>query len=391
MTLRHIRIFLAVCACGYNTTKAAQSLRMTQPAVSLAIRELEQYYGVALFDRLGRRLSITPVGQRFQSYAGHIASLFDEMELGLRNSGQLGTLRVGASITIGAQFLPGYVKSFSALCPEAEVRVRVEPTDQLERRLTDNTLDLALVEGIPRSPVLHAEAYMEDHLAVICPAKGAFSQGQRLTLDQFRRQPFLLISHNIFPHQQRFRRRRTLLRRFIMETTEIRRRIPRAGRLHFTGIFQVFPNIVNRIFGKCSHTGEIAACGFAHHTDLFRIDMISSRMCSQITDCRLNILQLRRKLSLIARTVLHRRYNKPFPRQSGKICQMRGFVHTLPCAPADPYNTRIILCAVLRINQVHFQILPCMSKPRIHLCESKIGCHRILWFSYLYLNCFPHC
>lgn len=192
VTLRHIRIFLAVCACGYNTTKAAQSLHMTQPAVSLAIRELEQYYGVALFDRLGRRLSITPVGQRFQSYAGHIASLFDEMELGLRNSGQLGTLRVGASITIGAQFLPGYVKSFSALCPEAEVRVRVEPTDQLERRLTDNTLDLALVEGIPRSPVLHAEAYMEDHLAVICPAGGPFRQGQRLTLDQFRRQPFLL-------------------------------------------------------------------------------------------------------------------------------------------------------------------------------------------------------
>lgn len=192
MTLRHIKIFLAVCACGCNTTKAAQSLHMTQPAVSLAIQELEQYYGVVLFDRLGRRLSITSVGQLFQSYAGHIASLFDEMELGLRNSDQSGTLRVGASITIGAQFLPGYVKSFSSLRPEAEIHVRVEPSDQLEQRLMDNTLDLALVEGIPRSPVLHAEAYLEDHLAVICPVNGRFRQGQLLSLEEFLRQPVLL-------------------------------------------------------------------------------------------------------------------------------------------------------------------------------------------------------
>ena len=59
MTLRHMIIFRAVCENGYNSTKAASALHMAQPAVSLAIKEIEQYYGVQLFDRIGRRLQIT--------------------------------------------------------------------------------------------------------------------------------------------------------------------------------------------------------------------------------------------------------------------------------------------------------------------------------------------
>ncbi len=56
MTIRHLKIFLLVCKNNFNTTKAAEELHMTQPAVSLAIKELEQYYGVALFDRIGKGL-----------------------------------------------------------------------------------------------------------------------------------------------------------------------------------------------------------------------------------------------------------------------------------------------------------------------------------------------
>ena len=66
MTLRHMIIFRAVCENGYNSTKAASALHITQPAVSLAIKEIEQYYGVQLFDRIGRRLQITSAGQHFQ-------------------------------------------------------------------------------------------------------------------------------------------------------------------------------------------------------------------------------------------------------------------------------------------------------------------------------------
>lgn len=192
MTLRHIKIFLAVCENHFNTTHAAEMMHMTQPAVSLAIKDLEQYYGVKLFERIGGRLSITEAGQRFWEYSTHISSLFDEMETGLRNWDHFGVLRVGASITIGSQFLPCYVKAFYSRYPGTQIKATVAPSKQLEEKLLSNELDIALIEGIADHPSLSCEEYMEDHLIVICPANGAFQAGQHLTLDQFKAQKFLL-------------------------------------------------------------------------------------------------------------------------------------------------------------------------------------------------------
>ena len=142
MTIRHIRVFLAVCESGCNMTRAAEMLHMTQPAVSLAIRELEQYYGVLLFDRIGRRLQITEAGRHLLRYAVHICVQFDEMETELRDWDTFGILRVGASITVGSQFLPKYVKAFSGIRPQTEVRAVVEPSDRLEKKILENELDL---------------------------------------------------------------------------------------------------------------------------------------------------------------------------------------------------------------------------------------------------------
>ena len=140
MTLRHLKIFLAVCNSGCNVTKASEALHTTQPAVSHAVKELEQYYGVILFDRIGRRLRITEAGQRFWECARHIAALFDEMETGMRNWDAFGILRVGASITIGSQFLPSYVRAFYSRYPGTEVRAVVEPLEQLEQKLMNKNL-----------------------------------------------------------------------------------------------------------------------------------------------------------------------------------------------------------------------------------------------------------
>lgn len=192
MTLRHIKIFLAVCSCGCNTTRAAEQLHMTQPAVSLAIRELEDYYGVLLFDRIGRRLSLTGSGRRFQEYGLRITALFDDLERELRNWEQLGGLRVGASMTIGTQFLPRYLKAFSERRPGVEVQATVAPSDQLEQKILSNELDFALIEGVPHHPAICSEEYMEDHLAVICPNDGMFRPGQVLSPAEFEQQKFLL-------------------------------------------------------------------------------------------------------------------------------------------------------------------------------------------------------
>jgi len=192
VTIRHIKIFLSVWENGCNTTKAAEAMHMTQPAVSLAIRELEQYYGISLFDRMGRRLRITEAGQRFGEYCSHISALFDDMERGMRDWDAFGLLRVGASITIGSQFLPGYVKAFCGRYPGTNVKVQVASTDALEQKLLQNELDFALIEGIAHSPSLVSEEYMDDYLTVVCPGDGGFYHGQKLSIEEFRKQRFLL-------------------------------------------------------------------------------------------------------------------------------------------------------------------------------------------------------
>lgn len=192
MTLRHMMIFRTVCETEYNTTRAAEALHMTQPAVSLAIKELEQYYGLRLFDRIGRRLRITDAGKLFLQYATHISELFNDMETGLRDWGTKGILRVGASITIGSQFLPGYVKAFSNLCPGIDVRAIVEQGERLEKKLLENELDCALTEGIVHDTNIVSEAYMEDHLSIICAADKGWQQGQSISMEEFQKQRFLL-------------------------------------------------------------------------------------------------------------------------------------------------------------------------------------------------------
>lgn len=192
MTIRHIKIFAALCACGCNTTKAAESFHMTQPAVSLAIREMEQYYGTPLFDRIGRRLVLTQAGEQFLRYAHSITGLFDDMEKELRNWDSAGVLRVGASITIGAQFLPSYIQAFSAAHPAVTVKAQVKPSEGLESDLLANRLDLALLEGAPHLSCLHTEEYMDDWLVVIAAVDSPLSQKQSLSAEEFCRQPLLL-------------------------------------------------------------------------------------------------------------------------------------------------------------------------------------------------------
>lgn len=192
MTIRHMIIFRAVCEHNYNSTKAAEALNMTQPAVSLAIKELEEYYGVRLFDRIGRRLQITDAGKNFLHYAIHISDLFSNMETELRDWDSRGLLRIGSSITIGSHFLPNYVKTFEELYPGIDIRVTIEQTERLELKLLANEIDIALVEGVSSFPSLISEPYMEDILSVVCPIEKGWSQGQTITVEEFKNQKFLL-------------------------------------------------------------------------------------------------------------------------------------------------------------------------------------------------------
>ena len=99
MTLRHLTIFRAVCQTE-SITLAAEHLNMTQPAVSLAVRELEDFYGVQLFERMNRRIYITEAGRTLLQYADKILSQYAESVQVLQEARHRGSCRFGVHVTL---------------------------------------------------------------------------------------------------------------------------------------------------------------------------------------------------------------------------------------------------------------------------------------------------
>ena len=191
MTIRHMKIFAAVVRCG-SMTRAAEQLHMAQPSLSVAVRELEDYYGVRLFERVGRRLVPTTCGRELYGYAGHIVGLFDDADRKMRSWDTTGTLRVGASITIGVHILPGLIRRFRDQSPELRIEAVVEPVSRIEQRLIDNDLDLGLIETQPLHPELEAEPFARDEMCAVLPPSSPLAAQQTVTLEELAQSPFLL-------------------------------------------------------------------------------------------------------------------------------------------------------------------------------------------------------
>ena len=192
MNIRHLQIFISVCDHDNNITQAAKALFMSQPSVSQAIRELESYYGVQLFDRMSRRLYLTAAGEEFREYALRLTGLYDDMERRFKNWDGSGAIRIGASMTIGASMMPSLISAYREMHPDTQVRVTIQPSRILQQKLITNELDLALVETQIHSSVLQEKMFHEDVLCVIAPPSWSREQLCEMSVDDFARQRFLL-------------------------------------------------------------------------------------------------------------------------------------------------------------------------------------------------------
>lgn len=195
MTIRHLNIFLAVCECE-SVTAAAKKLYMSQPAVSLALSELEKHYGVKLFERYARGLQITEAGRDLYGFASHIISTYEEMETQLKSFSSEGRIRMGASITVGTCIMPKLISDFKELHPMTNPYVKIDSSDVIERHILENKLDLAVIEGSVHSENIYSEKLLEDDLVVICSEKNPLRHRGRLYLADLEEQNFLLREKN---------------------------------------------------------------------------------------------------------------------------------------------------------------------------------------------------
>ncbi|AVX31415.1 DNA-binding transcriptional regulator, LysR family [Carboxydocella thermautotrophica] len=191
MTLRHLRIFLAVCETG-SMTAAAKQLHMTQPPVSQAIVELERYYGIKLFERIGRKIYLTKAGEELYSYASHILSLSNEAEKRLSDLSKGGILRVGASKTIGSAILPFLIREFSAAHPTVQINAVIDNTATIINMLYVAKLDIGLVEGIGNWPDIVKIPVYEDELVLVCPPMHEWAKAGSIDTAQLEDQSFIV-------------------------------------------------------------------------------------------------------------------------------------------------------------------------------------------------------
>ncbi len=167
MTLKHLNIFSEVCQAG-SITKAAEKLNMAQPAVSNAIRELESYYGVKLFDRMNRRIYITEAGQTLLKYADSILLQFAESKTILRDNGSFTEIRIGSNVAFGTDYLPRIATDFETLYPEIPLRLSIFGSARIKEALLHNQLDFAIVDNAAEMEELHCLPLTSDEMTALC-------------------------------------------------------------------------------------------------------------------------------------------------------------------------------------------------------------------------------
>lgn len=169
MTLRHYKIFIAVCDT-MNMTSAAEGLFISQSAVSQAIADLEQHYGVRLFERLSKKLYLTQAGKKLLGYARHMIRMNEEAERDMLLQNGHGLIRVGASVTVGTHVLPKLVNRYRELSPDVRVEVIEHNTEKIEHFIRNDQIDIGLVEGEISSSELLQKPFLCDELVLVCGA-----------------------------------------------------------------------------------------------------------------------------------------------------------------------------------------------------------------------------
>jgi DNA-binding transcriptional LysR family regulator len=193
VTLQQLRTFRAVADRG-SFSAAAQELSTSQPSVSYQVKELESALGVPLLDRLGKRVALTEAGQVLYGYTRRTLNLLDEAAVALEEMRGLkrGTLRVGASTTVGIYVIPSALGAFKKEHPGLAISLEVGSRGLVQEKVLRNELDLAVVGPPLRDPDLISVPFMKDELVVVAPAGHPLAGRTGLSLRDLRDEPFLM-------------------------------------------------------------------------------------------------------------------------------------------------------------------------------------------------------
>ena len=193
MNRNHLALFHAVARAG-GISRGAALARVSQPAVSKQIKELEEALGIPLLQRLSRGSRLTDGGRLLAEYAQRLAVLEQEAERAVEEFRGLkrGRLAVGASTTIGAYLLPQAVGEFHRQHPGLELQLEIANTQAVQRHLLAGTVELGFTEGLMEAEHLDSKIFAEDELVVIAPPNHPLLKQKCVKARDICREPFVV-------------------------------------------------------------------------------------------------------------------------------------------------------------------------------------------------------
>lgn len=181
MTLRHLRIFIAVCKYK-STVEAAKKLHIAQPSISLAIKEIEENYGIKLFDRISRKLILTDDGKLFLTQATEIVNKFNNLEYSMSDNDSKKIINLGCSTTIATFILPIILEKFYHEIKNVKINLTIRDSLTLKELILGNELDIALIETPIIDSSIISTSFYKDSLLLFLSRHNKLSQKKYIEL-----------------------------------------------------------------------------------------------------------------------------------------------------------------------------------------------------------------
>ncbi len=190
MTLKHLKIFVCV-AKHENITRASKELYMTQPAVSLAIRELEEKYNIKLFKREKQRIRITDDGKTLLQYANSTLNSYNDFEEVAIKGSKNKNVKIGVSISVGEKIVPNLFNDYEN---KNYIMFNVSTSDDIIDKVLSLDVDFGIVETPNIDPRLNVISLISDEIILV--ASKAYNVPDEIKIDDLIRYPMLLRNKN---------------------------------------------------------------------------------------------------------------------------------------------------------------------------------------------------
>jgi len=193
INLNQLRTFF-LAAKEKSITKAANTLHITQPAVTMQIKTFEENLDFKLLCKYGKKLQLTDMGSMLYGYAERIFQVVDELEHALRSYGELarGSLTIGTTRSFARHLMPGLLSRFQKRFPHVKVYLKVGSSQEIADDLMDLRYDLGIIGRLPHLDKIKVIPYTREEFCLVTPPNHRFVQKKKISLADLKNEPIII-------------------------------------------------------------------------------------------------------------------------------------------------------------------------------------------------------